>query len=258
MSPRLVAVLDERPLGDEQRGEHEQGAEPPDAGGDPEHDEQEADDAVADVGHAGGAQQLDDLRPHGDAVGHPHHAGEEDGVGQALGDVGHDQREPHPGQDVQRPLEGGHILLPTREQVDQPAHRPDDAAQRDVEQPHREGDPLGLDGRGRGADDAGADRAHDHRGREQDDADQRDLNPVSGVGVAQEPAGDRERGEHRQGHQVVGAAGHSPADAQQHDGQHGHRHSESLRRGTQSSRRLRARSPRRHGINLDGSAENLG
>ncbi len=60
----LLGVLRVGPPGDEQRREDEHDAGRAQTGRLPEHDHEEGDDAVAQVGRAGAAQQLPAPRPH--------------------------------------------------------------------------------------------------------------------------------------------------------------------------------------------------
>ena len=88
----LLGVLRVRPAGDEQRREDEDDAGRAEAGRLPEHDHEEGDDAVAQVGRAGAAQQLPARARIGPTGGQADHPDDEDEVDGDLHEVGHEDR----------------------------------------------------------------------------------------------------------------------------------------------------------------------
>jgi hypothetical protein len=166
----LLAVLHERPARDEEREQDENGAERTDLRRDPKDDEEEPDDAVADLRQPGGREQLQDEGSVGNALVGPHDPADQHEVAQTLDDVGDHQRESHVDEHVPGTIQRGQVGSPARPDVDQAADRAQQGAHCRVEDSDRGAAQAWIRGHRQGADQSGADRADEDTRGERDDA----------------------------------------------------------------------------------------
>jgi len=145
----------------------------------PEDDEQERDDAVPDVRRTRRRQQAADI----DEERHPgrdgHHARQDDGVGDRLGEIGHHERDADVEEDTGRTRDGERIGA-AGGRIRETADEADDAEHPGVEEPPDRRHPHRPDEDDDRADDCPPERADHRRSRKDDDAEEGEAHPVAG------------------------------------------------------------------------------
>jgi hypothetical protein len=165
----LLGILDEGPLGDEQRQQDEDRAERSDLRGDPEDDEEQTDDAVAHLGQARGRQHRQEHRLEGLAAVDPNDHRDAGEVDQAEDQARHEKRTPHPDHQLPRTGDCREVGGATGEQIGEPTNRTEDGTHRGVEQTSPPARSPAFEQDRRGHHQGAAHRAYEDAGGERDD-----------------------------------------------------------------------------------------
>ena len=132
----LVAILHEGPARRKQWCQDQQAAERPHPSRHPQDDEQEPDDAVTDVGRAGGAQHSQDEPSDGGALAETNDSRQDQGVAQTLGHVREHQWKTDSQKKRRDTMNVAHIGRTTDHEVDEPSKSPVGRGHTGVECPH--------------------------------------------------------------------------------------------------------------------------